>query len=66
MVALQAAMRARRSFAQVRTQQLSIFNQRLQDAAKLKALFAHLQLSRGAQQLRSREAANGPGSPLAA
>ena len=33
---------------------------------KLKALFAHLQLSRGAQQLRSREAANGPGSPLAA
>ena len=33
---------------------------------KLKALFAHLQLSQGAVQLRSREPANGPGSPLAA
>ena len=41
-VALQAAARARRSFDRLRKQQLSVFNQRLQDAAKLKAVFGQL------------------------
>ena len=43
-VALQAAARAHRSFVVLRKQQLSVFNQRLQDAAKLKAVFAQARL----------------------